>query len=89
MKRRKNNKNTSIKKQQPKIDDVSNNKNNITLKVRSSNCGKTYLLNYILPQKEEPYYIVTISLNQNPNIKAQISDEIESLERYEKTVKSF
>ena len=57
--------------------------NNRTLIIGLSNCGKTYLMNHILHQKQEPIFINTKSLNQYPNIKAQISDEIQPLEKYE------
>ena len=58
MKRRKNNNNTLIKNQQPKIDNVNNNNFNTTLIIGFSNCGKTYLMNHILVQKQEPIYII-------------------------------
>ena len=48
-----------------------------------SNRGKTYLMNYICLRKQEPIYIVTKSLNQYPNIKAQTSDENRPIESYE------
>ena len=50
--------------------------NNRTLIIGFSNCGKTYLMNHILHQKQEPIFIITNSLNQYPKIKAQTSDEI-------------
>ena len=92
------------KNQQPKNDDkkkinlvnsVKNNRkvddsvNNRTLVVGVSNCGKTYLVNHILQQKQEPIFIITKSLNQYPNIKAQTSDEIQPLENYENTTVVF
>ena len=40
-------------------------------------------MNHILFQKQEPIFIITKSLNQYPNIKAQTSDEIASSENYE------
>ena len=48
-----------------------------------SNCGKTYLMNYILLQKQEQLFINTKSIYQYPNITAQTSDEFQSLENYE------
>ena len=94
--RRKNNNNTIIKNQQPKSDDkkkrkvvYSVNDNNRTLIIGFSNCGKTYLMNHILHQKQEPIFIITKSLNQYPNIKAQTSDEIQPLNEYENSVVVF
>ena len=49
---------------------------NRTLTVGFSNCGKNYLMNHFLHQKQEPVFIITKSLNQYPNIEAQTSDEI-------------
>ena len=43
---------------------------------------KTYFLNFIQFEKQEPIYLITKSLNQYPNIKAQTSDEIHPIERY-------
>ena len=63
--------------------------NNQTLVIGFSNCGKTYLMTYILHQKQEPIFIITKSLNQYPNIKAQTSDEIQPLNEYEKSVVVF
>ena len=53
------------------------------------NCGKTYLMNPILHQKQKPIFIITKSLNQYPNIKAQTSDEIEPLENYANSLVAF
>ena len=39
-------------------------------------------MNYILLQKQEPVFIITKSLNEYPNIKAQKSDKIQPLEKY-------
>ena len=89
------------KNQQPKSDDKNNNKkktkvvdsvnnnNNRTLIIGFSNCGKTYLMNHILFQKQEPIFIITKSLNQYPKIKAQTSDEIQPLEYYENSTVVF
>ena len=76
-----------IKKKTKVVDSVNNN--NRTLIIGFSNCGKTYLMNHILFQKQEPIFIITKSLNQYPNIKAQISDEIEPLEHYENSTVVF
>ena len=70
--------------QQPKIENFKKNNNrNRTLVKRFSNCGKTYLMNLFLLRKQEPLFIITKSLNQYPNIKAQTSDKIQPLENYE------
>ena len=90
------------KNQQPKSDDKkkrkvvnsvkktkvfdSVNDNNRTLIIGFSNCGRTHLMNHILHQKQEPIFVITKSLNQYPNIKAQTSDEIQLLNEYEKSV---
>ena len=68
------------------VDSVNNNR---TLIIGFSNCGKTYLMNHILHQKQEPIFIITKSLNQYPNIKAQTSDEIQPLNEYENSVVVF
>ena len=99
--KRKNN-NTLTQNQQPKtendnirkkikvVDSVKiNNNNNRTLIIGFSNCGKTYLMNHILFQKQEPIFIITKSLNQYADIKAQTSDEIEPLENYENSTVVF
>ena len=69
-------KTTNINKKKTKVVD-SVNDNNRTLIIGFSNCGKTYLMNHILHQKQEPIFIIAKSLNQYPNIKAQSSDEIQ------------
>ena len=63
--------------------------NNRTLIIGFSNCGKTYLMNHILHQKQELIFIITKSLNQYPKIKAQTSDEIQPLNEYENSVVVF
>ena len=68
------------------VDSVNNNR---TLIIGFSNCGKTYLMNHILSQKQEPIFIITKSLNQYPKLKAQTSDEIEPLEHYENSTVVF
>ena len=60
------------KKKIKTIDSVNSN-NNGTLSIRFSNCGKTYLMNFSLLQKQETIFIITKSLNQYPNIEAQTS----------------
>ena len=58
--RRKTNNNTKIQNQQSKSDNKKKRKavnsvnNNRTLIIGFSNCGKTYLMNHILHQKQEP-----------------------------------
>ena len=51
--------------------------------MRLSNCGKSYLMIFFLLQKQKPISIITKSLNQYSFIKAQSSDEIQPLEKYE------
>ena len=63
--------------------------NNRTFIIGFSNCGKTYLMNHILHQKQEPIFIISKSLNQYPKIKAQTSDEIQPLNEYESSVVVF
>ena len=64
--------------------------NNIgTLIIGLSNCGKTYLMNYTLLRRQKPIFIITRSLNQYPNIKAQTSDENQPLENYGKSIVVF
>ena len=61
------------------VDSVNRNR---TLIIGFSNCGKTYFMNRILFQKQEPIVLITKSLNHYPNIKAQTSEEIQPLENY-------
>ena len=65
------------------------NNNNRTFIIGFSKCGKIYLMNHVLSQKQEPIFIITKSLNQYPNIKAKTSDEIEPLEHYENSTVVF
>ena len=65
------------------------NDNNRTLIIGFSNCGKTYLMNHILHQKHEPIFIITKSLNHYPNTKAQTSDEIQALNKYQNGIVVF
>ena len=87
--RRKNNNNTLIRSEQPKNDNdkkkrkLAESVNNRTLNIGFSKCGKTYLMNHVLYQKQERIFIIAKSLNQNPNIKTQTSDEIQPVEQYE------
>ena len=64
-------------------------KNNRYLIIGFSNCGKTYLKNFILLQKQEPILVITKSLNQHANLKAQTSDEIQPIEIYENSIIVF
>ena len=77
---------TNINKKKTKIVDSVKNR---TLIIGFSNCGKTCLMNHVLLQKREPFFIITKSVNQYPNIKAQTSDEIQPLNKYENSVVVF
>ena len=46
-------------------------------------------MNLILFQKQETIFKITKSLNQYPNIEAQTSEEIETLENYENSTVVF
>ena len=83
-----NNSNSNQKKREV-YDSVNIKNENPTLIKKFSKCGKIFLMNHILQQKREPFFMFTKSLNQNPNIKAQTSDEIESLEYYENNTVVF
>ena len=74
------------KKKTKVVDSVNNNRIFI---IRFSNCGKIYLKNHILFEKQEPFFIFTKSLNQYRNIKAQTSDEIQPLNDYENNIVVF
>ena len=76
-------------KKKRKVVHSVNINNNRTLIIGFSNCGKTYLMKNILLQKQEPIFIITKSLNQYPNIKAQTSDDIQPFENYEKSIVIF
>ena len=82
-----NNTNNNIKKRE--VVDSAKNNHNRTLNIGVSHSGKTHLKNHILFQKQEPILIITKSLNQNPNIKAQTSDEIQPLNEYGNSVVVF
>ena len=93
-KRKNNNNNTLIQNQQPKSDDKKEGKvvdsvNKRTLIIGLSKCGQTYLIIHFLLQKQEPFFIITKSLNQYPNIKAQTSYEIQPLNQYENSTVVF
>ena len=64
--------------QQPKNE--SNKDNSRTLIIGFSNCRKTFLMNYLLFQKQEQLYIITKPLNRSSNIKAQTSGDIKPQE---------
>ena len=64
MKRRENNENSLDKQQQSKNDIFINKNNNKTPYAGFSICGKLYLINHILHQKQEPVFIITRKLNQ-------------------------
>ena len=70
---------TNSNKKKRKIVDSVNNNNNRTLIIGFSSCGKTYLMNHLLPEKQEPVFKFIKSMNQYPDIKAQTSDEIQPL----------
>ena len=81
--------NNLIQNQQPKVDNINTNNNNRTLIIGFSNCGKIYLMNYFILRKQEPFFIITKSLNQYPNTKAQTSDEIQPFETYRNSTAVF
>ena len=78
--------NTLIQSEQPKSDNdkkkrkLAESVNFRTLIIGFAICGKTYLMNYILHQQQEPILINTKALNQYPKIKARTTDEIQPLE---------
>ena len=80
---------TNNNKKKTKVVDSVKNNNNRTFIVRFSNCGKTYPMNHILFQKQEPVFIIAKSINQYPKIKAQTSDEIHPSEHYENSTVVF
>ena len=94
MNRRKN------KNQQTKIDNpvfkkpiLENNFENKTCHrhviVSSSGHGKSYEMKYFLLKKQGPIFIFTKPLNQYPNIRAQITDEIQPFGNYENSTVVF
>ena len=82
-------KNTNNNKKKRKVVDSVKINSNRTLIIENSNCGKTYLMNHILHQNQEPIFIITKSPNQYPKIEAQTSDEIEPLKNYENSAVVF
>ena len=72
--------------QHPKNDNINNNR---TFILRFSNSSETYLMNFILLQKQELIHIITKSLYQKPNIKAQTSDEIQLKEIFQNSTFVF
>ena len=81
--------NTNNSKKKTKVVESLNRNKNRTLIIGFSNCGKTYLMIYILLQKQEPIFLFRNSLNHFPNIKAQTSDEIKPLQNYENSTIVF
>ena len=81
--------NTNINKKKREDVDSVNINNNRTLIIGVSKCGKTYLMIYILHQKQEPIFIFTKSLNPYPKINAETSDEIHPFELYENSTVVF
>ena len=79
--------NDNSKKKGKIVNSVNNN--NRTLIIEISSSGKTFLMNHILHQKQEPIFLISKSLNQHPNIKTQTSDEIQPLENYENSTVVF
>ena len=76
------------KKRRKDVDSM--NKNNIrTLILGFSNGVKTHLMNHFLHQKQEQVFIITKSLNQYPNIKAETLDEIEQSKNLENSTVVF
>ena len=75
------------KKKRKVVESVNNN--NQTHIIGISNCGNIYLMNHILHQKHEPFFLFTKSLNQYPYIKAQTSNAIQPLENYENNIVVF
>ena len=75
--------------QQPKIDKVNFNNNNRTPIIEFSNCSKTYLMFYIVLRRQELIFIIRNSPNHYANIKAQTSDELQPLEKFENSTVVF
>ena len=87
--RRKNNNNNNDDDKKKIKDDDSVNNINRTIIIGFSNCGKTFSMNHIQLLKQEPFFIITKSLNQYPNIKAQTSDEIQPSTEHENSTVVF
>ena len=80
-------KNDNNKKKRKVVDSVNINKR--TLIIGFPNCGKTYPINHIPFQKQEPIFKITKSLNQYPDIKARKSDKIQPLNEHENSTVVF
>ena len=78
--------NTNNNKKKREVVDSVDNRTHI---IGFSNCNKTHLMNHILLREQEPIFIITKSLNQYPNIKAQTSYEIQAKESYENSTVVF
>ena len=94
--RRKNNNNTTIQNQQPKIDknkdnnpNVSTYQNHVYVVFDPRNVGKTYYMLKIFEKKgiKRPIHIITRSPKQNPNYKT--SNEIKPINKYKGSVVMF
>ena len=81
--------NSGFSKKKTRVVDSMNKNKSRTLIIGFSDCRKTYLMNHILYQKQEPIFIITKSFNQYPNVKAQTSDKNESLEIYDNSTVVF
>ena len=86
---KKTNSNNIINPNQQTKNEIDDKNNNRSLLIGLSNCGKTYLTNQLLHQKQDSVFIFTKTLNQYPKIKAQSSDEIEPLENDENSTVVF
>ena len=96
---RKNNNNTIIQNQRPKIDKVDNNndsypivstyENHAYVVIGPRNVGKTYYMLKILGKigNKRPILIITRSPNQYPNCKT--NNEIEPIDKYKGSVVIF
>ena len=64
-------------------------KYNRTFIIGFSNCGITYLMNQFLLLKQEPIFIIRKSIKHYPNIEAQTTDGMQSLNEYENSTVVF
>ena len=64
-------------------------KNTPTLIIGHLICVEVYIRNYSLLKKQEPIFINTKSLNQDPNTKAHTFYEIQPLHEYENSTGVF
>ena len=97
--RRKNNNNTLIQNQQPKIDKINNNvtnkpkvstyENHAYVVIGPRNVGKTYYMLKVLEKigNQRPMHIITRSPDQIPNHKT--SNEIKPINKYKGSVVIF